>query len=67
MQRGNHSDASAQTWLLYFPGLEDVPGLNTLTALQQGRTYWVATTEAVNWTVSTAEPAGDEPSGEVIL
>ena len=59
-------DEAAQTWLAYFPGLEDVPGLNTLTALQQGRTYWVAATEAVTWTVATAEPAGDEPSGEVI-
>ena len=59
-------DETTGAWLAYFPGLEDVPALNTLTALQQGRTYWVATTEAVTWTVSTAEPAGDEPSGEVI-
>ena len=59
-------DETTGAWLAYFPGLEDVPGLNTLTTLQQGRTYWVATTEAVTWTVSTAEPAGDEPSDEVI-
>ena len=59
-------DEAAQTWLAYFPGLKDVPGLNTLTALEHGHTYWVAVTEPLTWTVATAEPAGDEPTDEVI-
>ena len=44
-------DEAANTWLVYFPGLGDVPGLNTLTTLEPGQTYWVATTEPVTWTV----------------
>ena len=35
------------------PGLEGVPGLNTLTNLEQGRTYWIAVAEPVIWTVAT--------------
>lgn len=35
-------DASAQTWTAYFPGGEDIPGANTLAALEPGRAYWVA-------------------------
>ena len=31
-------DKATGRWLAYFPGLEDVPGLNTLTALEQGHT-----------------------------
>ena len=46
-------DEVSQTWLAYFPGLEDVPGLNTLTTLQQGGTYWVAVTEPLTWTIET--------------
>ena len=57
-------DEAAQTWKGFFPGLEDVPGFNTLTTLRHGHTYWVAVTEPLTWTVATAEPAGDEPSGE---
>ena len=44
-------DEAANTWLVYFPGLGDVPGLNTLTTLEPGQTYWVATIEPVTWTV----------------
>ena len=44
-------DEANGAWLTFFPGLEDVPGLNTLTNLQQGNTYWVAITEPVTWTV----------------
>ena len=44
-------DEEASAWLAFFPGLEDVPGLNTLTTLQQGSTYWVAVTEPLTWTV----------------
>ncbi len=31
-------DEAAQTWKGFFPGLEDVPALNTLTTLLQGST-----------------------------
>ena len=44
-------DEAAQTWKGFFPGLEDVPGLNTLTNLSTGATYWVAVSEPVTWTV----------------
>ena len=44
-------DEAAQTWKGFFPGLEDVPGLNTLTNLSAGATYWVAVSEAATWTV----------------
>ena len=44
-------DEAAQTWKGFFPGLEDVPGLNTLTTLQQGSSYWIAVTEPITWTV----------------
>ena len=49
-------DEAAQAWKGYFPGLEDVPGLNTLTTLQQGTTYWVAVTESLTWTFETDAP-----------
>ena len=45
-------DEAAQSWRGFFPDLEDVPGLNPLTTLQQGSTYWVATTEPVTWPVA---------------
>ena len=44
-------DEAAQTWKGFFPGLEDVPGLNTLATLQQGSSYWIAVTEPITWTV----------------
>ncbi|MCY3647902.1 MAG: cadherin domain-containing protein [Chloroflexi bacterium] len=43
-------DETARRWLGYFPGLEDVPGLNTLTAFSSGATYWVVAAEDVTWT-----------------
>ena len=46
-----HWDEAARSWLATFPGLDDVPGLNTLTTLETGQTYWVATTESVTWSV----------------
>ena len=49
-------DEAAQTWKGFFPGLEDVPGLNTLTNLQQGSTYWVAVTEPLTWTIESRAP-----------
>ena len=49
-------DEAAQTWKGFFPGLEDVPGLNTLTTLQQGITYWVAVTEPLTWTIESRGP-----------
>ena len=50
-------DEAAQTWEGFFPGLEDVPGLNALATLQQGSTYWVAVTEPVTWTVAKSGAA----------
>ena len=51
-----HWDEASTTWLAFFPSLEDVPGLNTLTTLEQGRTYWVAVTEPLTWTFETDAP-----------
>ena len=50
-------DEAAQTWLAYFPGLGDVLGLNTLTTLRQGSTYWVAVTEPLTWSVANSGAA----------
>ena len=44
-------DEEAGAWLAFFPGLGDVPGVNTLAALEQGHAYWIAVTEPVTWTV----------------
>ncbi len=48
-----HWDEATGAWLAFFPGLEDVLGLNTLTTLEQGRAYWIAVTEPATWTVAT--------------
>ncbi len=48
-----HWDEATAAWLAFFPGLEDVPGLNTLATLEQGRAYWIAVTEPATWTVAT--------------
>ena len=55
-------DETAGSWLGYFPGLEDVPGLNTLASFSSGNTYWVASEEAVTWTIETQEPSAPQPS-----
>ena len=44
-------DDEPRMWLAYFPGLDDVPGVNTLATLDQNRTYWIAVQEAITWTV----------------
>ncbi len=44
-------DEAAESWKGFFPGLENVPGLNTLATFQQGTTYWIAVTEAAIWAV----------------
>ncbi len=46
-----HWDEATAAWLAFFPGLEDVPRINTLATLVQGGAYWIAVTEAVTWTV----------------
>ena len=46
-------DEATAAWLAFFPGLDDVPDLNTLTNLEQGRTYWIAVDEPLIWTVAT--------------
>ena len=45
-------DEVEERWRPYFPGLQDVPGLSTLSSLRQGGRYWVAVTEPVIWTVT---------------
>ena len=50
-------DEESSSWLAFFPALHDVPGLNTLTTLAQGATYWIATTEPVTWTLTTGGDA----------
>ena len=51
-------DEESRSWLGYFPGLEDVSGLNTLTTLTTGATYWIAVSEPVTWTITTGESEG---------
>ena len=46
-------DEAVQTWIGFFPGLEDVPGLNMLTTFTAGGTYWIAVGEPLTWTVAT--------------
>ena len=59
-----HWDETMAAWLAFFPGLEDVPGLNTLTALGQGQTYWLAVTEPVSWTTERDRPSGGRTPGQ---
>ena len=49
-------DKTTGSWLGYFPGLDDVPGLNSLTTLSSDATYWIAAEEAVIWTIETQDP-----------
>ena len=51
-------DETTGSWLGYFPGLDDVPGLNALAVFSSGTTYWVAAEGDVVWTVPVAD--GDE-------
>ena len=44
-------DEESRSWLGYFPGLEDVPGLNTLTSFSTGAPYWVAVSDPATWIV----------------
>ena len=53
-------DETTGSWLGYFPGLTDVPGLNTLALFSSGTTYWVAAEEDVVWTVSPGGGANAE-------
>ena len=48
-------DEATGSWLGYFPGLGDVPGVNTLAALASGATHWVAAEEDVTWMIETEE------------
>ena len=45
-------DDASRTWRGFFPGMEDVPGLNTLTTFSSGATYWISVEEALTWTVN---------------
>ena len=59
-----HWDEATGSWLGHFPGLEEVPGLNTLTTFAHGQTYWMAVTEPVTWTVPAGAPATSIATGE---
>ncbi|MCY3506087.1 MAG: cadherin-like beta sandwich domain-containing protein [Chloroflexi bacterium] len=52
-------DETTGRWLGYFPGREDVPALNTLTAFSSDTTYWVAAEEDATWTPGWAD-AGEQ-------
>ena len=49
-----HWAEAARTWLAFFPGLEGAPGLNTLTTLTTGTTYWIAVSKPIAWTMPEA-------------
>ena len=49
-------DEATGSWRGYFPGLDDVPGLNTLTSFSSGATYWIAAEQAVTLTIETQGP-----------
>ena len=49
-------DEAAQTWLSFFPGLEHMPALTTLSTFERGRIYWIAVAEPVTWTVARGQP-----------
>ena len=59
-----HWDEATGSWLGHFPGLEDVPGLNTLTTFAHGQTDWMAVTEPVTWTVPAGAPSSSIATGE---
>ena len=48
-----HWDEATAAWRAFFPGLEGVPGLNTLTTFTAGGIYWIAVGEPLTWTVAT--------------
>ena len=52
-----HWDEATGSWLALFPGLEGVPGLNTLTTFTAGGTYWIAVGEPLTWTIEIDAPA----------
>ena len=52
-------DEEASAWLAFFPGLGDVPGVNTLATLDQGGAYWIAVTEPVTWSVPALTTVAD--------
>ena len=45
-------DEATAAWLAFFPGLDDVPGLNTLTTFTAGGAYWIAVGEPLTWSVA---------------
>jgi hypothetical protein len=48
-------NASAQSWLGYFPSGVNVPGANDLVSLSTGQAYWIAITgpSSVTWTIAS--------------
>jgi hypothetical protein len=46
---------ASQTWLSFFPDGVGIPGVNDLTALQEGDAYWIAIRgpNSITWTVVT--------------
>ena len=52
-----HWDEATAAWLAFFPGLDDVPDLNTLTTFTAGGAYWIAVGEPLTWTIEIDAPA----------
>ena len=48
-------DAETGAWLSFFPNAAASPGVNTLAAFTEGRTYWAFARERVRWTIPQAE------------
>jgi hypothetical protein len=46
---------ASQSWLSFFPDGVGIPGVNDLTALQEGDAYWIAIRgpNSITWTVVT--------------
>ena len=51
-------DEASGSWFAFFPSLERVPRINTLTAMRSGRSYWIHTTEPVTWIVASGAGVG---------
>ena len=58
-------DEASGSWFAFFPSLERVPSINTLTALRSGRSYWIQTTEPVTWIVATGAGVGSSEADDL--
>ncbi len=56
-----------QTWFAYVPDPGAPPGARLLETFERGRTYWIRTTAAVEWTIPRPIPAVDPRGIESLL